>query len=65
MRNVTLSEQTIREMNKEETIETLQLALRAAREQLTVIELAQEVMKVLSPQEVKETLSKLRIGKYL
>lgn len=52
------------DMTREEAIETLQLSLKVAREHLTVIELAKEVMKILSPHEIKEALTKLKAGEY-
>lgn len=54
-----------RSQNHEEAIETLNLALKEAKELLTPIELAQEILKVFRPSEVQKTLDDLRKGRYI
>lgn len=53
-----------REQTEEEVIETLHLALKEAKDRLTPVQMAQEILKVYSLKDTKTALSNLRKGKY-
>lgn len=57
-------ENDIREQTEEEVIETLHLALKEAKERLTPVQMAQEILKVYNIKDTKTALSNLRKGKY-
>lgn len=54
----------IREQTEEEVIETLHLALKEAKDRLTTVQMAQEIMKIYTPEDTSKALSSIRKGNF-
>lgn len=57
-------ENDIREQTEEEVIETLHLALKEAKDRLTPVQMAQEIMKIYNPSDTSKALSSVRKGNF-
>lgn len=57
-------EDDLREQTEEEVIETLHLALKEAKDRLTPVQMAQEILRVFDPKEAAKALSSVRKGNF-